>query len=207
MALPICFFEAMERELGLTYDFRKNRQMWALAQHEKINFLWSDEIRRRGITKEQIGRAMDIYQKGKMEADIPTLPHAKEAVALMASHFENIAVVSGNADYMIEESLRRIGVLPYVKKITGSDDVKIGKPDPAIYLKTVEHFGVRPEHTLTFEDSTFGIQAGKDAGIHVIAVATGVETFEELQKTPADLVLHGLGELTMELALKVLKLL
>lgn len=198
------FKETMERELGLVYDFSGDKKMWALSPREKMDFLWSEEIKRRGVTKEQINRAMDIYQKGKLEAHIPVLPHAKEAVALMASRFENIAVVSSNANFMIAEALRRIGILPYIKKITGTDDVMASKPDPAIYLKTVEYFGVKPECALTFEDSTFGIMAGKAAGMHVIGVATGVETFGEIQKTEADYLVRNLSEVSLLLVERII---
>jgi len=199
------FFETMGRELGLTYDFRADRKMWALAPREKIDVLWRDEIRRRGITQEQIDKAMAIYQKGKMEANIPALPYAREAMALLANRFENIAVVSGNANFMVEGALKKLDVLSYVKKITGTDDVALSKPDPAIYRKTVEYFNLLPGHTLAFEDSSHGIAAAKGAGAKAIGVATGVETFEELQKTPADAVLHNLSELTLDLVFRTLR--
>ncbi|MBN1258802.1 HAD family phosphatase [Candidatus Peregrinibacteria bacterium] len=199
------FKETMERELGLVYNFTADKKMWAMAPREKINALWGEEIGRRGITAEEIDRAMSIYQKAKMAANIPPFPYAKETVERMAAYFENIAVVSSNANFVVEETLKRIGVLPYVKKIIGTDDVKEAKPDPAMYLKAVGYFKAEPKRSLTFEDSTFGIQAGRNAGIHAIGVATGVETFEELQKTPADIVVRGLSEVSPELVLKVLE--
>jgi len=52
------------------------------------------------------------------------------------------------------------------------DHVNKGKPDPEIYLKTLEKLGVEPNECLVFEDSIPGIRAAKAAGMKVIAITT-----------------------------------
>lgn len=51
-------------------------------------------------------------------------------------------------------------------------DVKHAKPAPDCYLLGAEKCGVKASSCLVFEDSFAGIEAGKKAGMEVIALAT-----------------------------------
>lgn len=48
--------------------------------------------------------------------------------------------------------------------------MKIGKPAPDIYLVAASRLGVNPSECLVFEDALTGVQAGKAAGMRVIAI-------------------------------------
>lgn len=54
--------------------------------------------------------------------------------------------------------------------IYSASDVIKGKPDPEIYLKTMEQLGVTPDETLIYEDSQVGIQAAKASGAYCIII-------------------------------------
>jgi beta-phosphoglucomutase family hydrolase len=73
-----------------------------------------------------------------------------------------------NVDFVFEKT----GLRPYFDVSTDANDVTRGKPDPEIYLKTAEKLDCPPEACLVFEDSVPGIQAGRNAGMRVIGVAT-----------------------------------
>ena len=49
-------------------------------------------------------------------------------------------------------------------EIIAGTGVKKGKPDPEIYLKTMDVLGVPPEETLIFEDTEVGLQAAEASG-------------------------------------------
>lgn len=49
-------------------------------------------------------------------------------------------------------------------------DVKNGKPDPEIYIKTMEELNVNPDEVLIFEDSDVGIKAAKSSGAKYVRV-------------------------------------
>jgi len=44
------------------------------------------------------------------------------------------------------------------------------KPDPAVFLHAAEQLGAKPEDCIVFEDSLFGFQAAKAAGMRCIAI-------------------------------------
>ena len=57
----------------------------------------------------------------------------------------------------------------YFSVLISGDDFQRSKPDPEIYLYTMKQLGTAPEETLVVEDSTYGIEAGKAAGVMVAA--------------------------------------
>lgn len=201
------FFDTVDDKLGLpTKGGRQNIQMKALPVEERFDLFWKDEIKEKGITKQEIENTLSEYYKRQSAVKIPALPNAVETVKLMSENFEFIAAVSSNMEYVIEEILNKLEIRDLFVKISGIDDIKFSKPNPEIYSKTVDYFGVDAEKALTFEDSTYGISSAKGAGMKVIAVATGLETKEELQKTPADIVLNDLSELTIDIVKEILNI-
>lgn len=59
---------------------------------------------------------------------------------------------------------------PVFDVIFAGKDVSKGKPDPEIYLKTMEFLKVSPDETLIFEDSEIGISAARASGAKFIHV-------------------------------------
>ena len=66
----------------------------------------------------------------------------------------------------------------------------MGKPDPQVFLKGAEKIGRSPGRCIVFEDAHVGIEAGKRAGMKVVAVAT-THPIETL--TQADVALPNLS--------------
>lgn len=198
------FYEVVQRELGLPlHDYVQRKDLMALSVEERLATLWKKEMKERGMTAEQVEHALHTFQTEKLSAGIPILPHAAQAVRLMADHFEFLACVSSNADYVIAETLATLGLQSYFSFIAGMDDVQFSKPHPAIYQYAVDHFGLNSKDCLTFEDSTHGIHSAKSAGLKVIGVATGLESMDELKKSGADQVWPDFSGITLQKVLAV----
>ncbi len=60
----------------------------------------------------------------------------------------------------------------YFKAVINASDVKLGKPNPEIFLKAAKKMRVNPKSCIVFEDALNGIEAGKRAGMKVVGVAT-----------------------------------
>lgn len=54
--------------------------------------------------------------------------------------------------------------------IVTQSDVKKKKPDPEAFIYTMEHFGVKPENCIIFEDSETGLAAACASGAEVVKV-------------------------------------
>lgn len=82
-----------------------------------------------------------------------------------------IGIATSNDRDMTEMVLEARGILQEFDAICTSDEVKIGKPAPDVYLKAAEDLGVDPKDCLIFEDVPAGLMAGKSAGMKTCAVA------------------------------------
>lgn len=60
----------------------------------------------------------------------------------------------------------------YFGAITTAADVKRGKPDPEIFLKSAAALAVEPADAIVFEDAFFGFEAAKRAGMKAIGLTT-----------------------------------
>lgn len=80
-----------------------------------------------------------------------------------------IALASSSPMNDIRRILKDTGLLPYLDVIVSGADFAESKPNPEIYLHTIERLGLRREACIAVEDSEYGIQAAKRAGILVVA--------------------------------------
>ncbi len=98
-----------------------------------------------------------------------------------------------NVDFTMEHT----GLRKYFSVIVDETMVAEGKPSPEVYLKSAEQLGMSPAHCVVFEDAILGIQAGKNAGMSVVGVAT-THSRAELDATDADYVVDDFRGLTVK---------
>ncbi len=65
-----------------------------------------------------------------------------------------------------------LGLRDRFDAVVTAEDVRLGKPDPEVYLLAADSIGVPSVQCLVFEDSVVGVQAARRAGMRVIGVAT-----------------------------------
>ena len=73
-----------------------------------------------------------------------------------------------NIDFILDG----LNIRNYFDEITGGHEVSKGKPDPEIFLKSLEKLNVKPEESIVFEDSLGGIQSALDANLKAIGITT-----------------------------------
>jgi beta-phosphoglucomutase len=92
-------------------------------------------------------------------------------------------------------TLEKTGLKKYFTTILDDRNVTIGKPDPQIYINTVEALNYKPSNCVVFEDSLSGIKAARGAGCKVVGVST-THSAEELKET--DLTIKDFRGLSIE---------
>ncbi|TYA89985.1 HAD family phosphatase [Aggregatibacter actinomycetemcomitans] len=80
-----------------------------------------------------------------------------------------LAVASSSHLDHIQNILTECGIIQHFDFIVSGEQFKRSKPGPTIYRYTLEKLGVQAQNAVAIEDSFFGIQAAKTAGIPVIA--------------------------------------
>jgi HAD superfamily hydrolase (TIGR01509 family) len=81
-----------------------------------------------------------------------------------------MAIATGGSRFVIEKTLKIVGISDWFDEVVTADDVVNGKPAPDIFLKAAELLGVAPSKCLALEDAPAGILAAQNAGMQVIAI-------------------------------------
>lgn len=118
-------------------------------------------------------------------------PNVKEILKFLKEHKIKMAVCSSSPKKTIEKALKACEILEYFDFIISSDEVKKSKPNPDVYLKACEVLEVSNEDVFVIEDSSMGIEAGKNANIKVIALK---DHYFGQDQSKADFIFEDLGE-------------
>lgn len=104
---------------------------------------------------------------------MPPMPGSFEFVRMLKAHGVQIGLVTSSDDKKLAHAFHE---LPFMEElfdtIVSANRITRGKPDPMCYRLAAQDFKRKPEDCLVFEDSFAGIQAGKGAGMRVIALST-----------------------------------
>jgi HAD superfamily hydrolase (TIGR01509 family) len=106
-----------------------------------------------------------------------------------------IGLASSSSCRWVEGHLQRLGLRKFFDSVHAKDDVRLTKPDPALYRSAVEALGVAPGQALAFEDSRNGIIAAKEAGLYCVAVPNALTRRTDISL--ADLTLDSLTDLPL----------
>lgn len=98
-----------------------------------------------------------------------------------------------NVDFVLEG----LGIRKYFSVFVNGDMVKRAKPDPAIYLLSIEKLGLPASECLVMEDSFAGIESANGAGIKVVALAT-TNTAEALAQANVEMIVPDFSRLSYD---------
>lgn len=111
-------------------------------------------------------------------------PGVRESFPLLRGR--PISTVSTRRRDEARHMLRVAGLLPYFTTIVGGDDVANPKPNPDLPLYAAESLRVQPRMCAVIGDSPVDIQAGRAAGMRMIAVTYGYGGLAALRDAAPD---------------------
>ncbi len=103
-------------------------------------------------------------------ANLPLLPGVKEIFEQAGELRLKLGVASSSPRAWVEGHLRRVGLLDHLQATQCAEDVTHTKPDPELFMKTLNALDARPPQTIVFEDSPNGVLAANRA--HIFCVLT-----------------------------------
>lgn len=134
----------------------------------------------------------------RLEAHLPLLPGAVEAVHLAASEYP-VALASGSPTEVIEKVMSLTELDRVFKVMIFGDNIARGKPAPDIYLVTAQELGLPASMCVGIEDSGNGLRALKAAGMYSIAAPSpGFPLTPDLLEL-ADLALPSLENFSLDM--------
>jgi HAD superfamily hydrolase (TIGR01509 family) len=161
---------------------------WSRYMHEVIGLSDSPEE----INAEVVRRMEAVYRE-----DVPLLPGAVEAVERLAAG-RPLGLASSSNRELIDLVLETSGLGRYFKAVVSSEEVPRGKPAPDVFLEAARRLGVDPTRCAAVEDSENGIGSARATGMRVIAIPNPQYPPAENALAAADVVVHSLAELTLD---------
>ena len=146
------------------------------------------EIRDIAERKERLYRetARDLLQP---------VPGVVELIRALAQDGFKLAVGSSGPSENVAMVLDLLNVRDAFAALSTGDEVKEGKPHPAIFLNAAQKLQLPPAQCAVIEDAPQGIEAAHAAGMLAIAIPTSRKAAE---LTPADWLAASLKEVTPE---------
>ena len=126
---------------------------------------------------------------------VKLLRGSRELLSLLKDNGIKIGLATSSLKDFVYTILERFNILDYFDVIVTAEDVSRAKPDPEIFIKTLELLKVRPYEALVIEDSSYGVIAAKRAGIPVYVVLTGVSNKRTLEKLHPNRIFKDLYEI------------
>jgi len=163
----------------------------------EVTEYWSIKYPWKGKTHTAIADEIldDIIRSSKEKGAV--LAGVVHALQLLKAHNFKIGLASSSPTRMIDELAAHFGIKDYFDCITSADEVELGKPHPAVFLKCAEHLQSHPLECVVLEDSVNGVIAGKAARMKVIAVPDAYH-FDDPRFSIADMKLRSLEDFAIE---------
>jgi len=112
-------------------------------------------------------------------------PESVAVLRALLAHGHDVTLLTNFAADTFREAQRRFPALAEVRGVTVSGEVRLIKPDPAIYAHHTQAFALTPAATLFFDDSPANVEAARGSGWNA-------ELFVSADKMHADLKRHGI---------------
>jgi beta-phosphoglucomutase len=144
-------------------------------RNEEILALWlgadidPDRVRRIGDAKDERYRAL-VREHG-----VEPLPGAAEWVGFLDAAGWRQAIASSAPRLNVEAVADVLPFAGLMGAVVAAEDVRVGKPDPEVFLTAAKRLDVEPTRCVVVEDADAGIEAARRAGMRSVAVggATG----------------------------------
>lgn len=98
------------------------------------------------------------------------MPGVKALLDFLKTKNLKIGLATNAPARLIPVVLDKLGIADYFHATSSSENELAGKPDLAVYLRTIEKLNVDAAKSIAFEDSLSGIMAAKNANMKTVVV-------------------------------------
>ncbi len=136
-----------------------------------------------------------------LERDVPVLFPGAEAAIRRAAEAVPLAIASGALGAEIRRVLDRADLTRYFAAIVAAEDAPASKPAPDPYRRAVARLAdaiggaLRAVDCVAIDDSRWGIESARAAGLRTVAIAT---SYDPSELDGADLVLPSIDALDVD---------
>jgi beta-phosphoglucomutase len=153
------------------------------TSREVMRETWSPDL-----TDQQIAAFEDQKEAMYREyiaKDFPAMPGAKSLVAELAAAGIPMAIGSSGPPLNVQAVVDQLDARETIRTVITGADVKIGKPNPEVFLLGAKGMGMPPERCIVLEDAPPGIEAALAAAMKCLGVVSRGRTKPELYRAHA----------------------
>jgi beta-phosphoglucomutase len=132
-----------------THDIRRNAKLW-------------------------VEKRMVVFRKLVRQGEVKPVKGFMRFNKLLNKIKMKKIIASGGYKKNIEVNLKKLKLDKEFQFIS-REDVKKRKPDPATFLLAAKKLRVKPSECLIFEDSPYGVEAARRAGMKCVALTTSLD--------------------------------
>ncbi len=184
--------EYFDRFLGLS-----DKELLQVVAQEKNLSLSEQQFR------QLLAEKADIFKKLATNG-AAVIEGVPRFLKMLADNKIPMAICSGALLPEIEIILKCAGLRDFFKALVSAEQVKCGKPDPEGFLLALKLLNkktrplvvseVEPKDCIVIEDSHWGLEAAKNAGMHPVAVTN---SYAADYLRPADKIVANLSQLSI----------
>ncbi|AAT27882.1 beta-phosphoglucomutase [[Mycoplasma] mobile] len=179
----ILHFEAwkkiVKKHLGINYSKEENDSLKGLSRKDTLLQILKLHNLDKKLTEVKINELCEIknnlykeYLKTKLTKE-DILPKIKELLLEAKKHKLKLGIASSSHNAPI--ILKTLEIYDLFDYISNPATIKNGKPAPDIYLDVMNHFELKPNECVGFEDAIAGVQGLVSAKMYVVAFTYGVK--------------------------------
>jgi len=151
-------------ELANCFDYEIMKGKKTLDVFLELDITGEDQLTNLTEAKQRYYR--ESIRKGK----ISLYSVAIELLGYLKLLEKKLYLLTGGSRQSAYSVLESCKIIDFFDGVITSDDVKLNKPNPDIFLLGLSRFNLELQRTLTIEDSLSGVEASLRAGIDVVMV-------------------------------------
>jgi len=160
----------LAREEGFEMTDEFFYRTFGMQNYQIISQLVDKELPRAEI--DAMGQRKEEYYRQRIAGQLTLMEGVEELLADLKSKGFRMAIGSSTPRVNLEFMLDNIKVHGYFEAYVTGEEVSNGKPAPDTFLKAAEKLALPAGRCVVVEDAVQGVQAGKAAGMAVVAITT-----------------------------------
>jgi len=106
----------------------------------------------------------------QMDSEIYLTSGIKEFLEYQGNKNKRKVIVTSSREEHVKKILTHFDIFKHFEKVFDRYSVVRGKPAPEGFLKGIEYLGLEVDACIAFEDSFYGLQSAKSAGLFTIGI-------------------------------------
>ena len=158
------------KDLGLNMSIEEVRKEIHGVNHQILDRLFPDRFNKTEQSK--ICSEKELQYRKLFKSDLKLIDGLEDFLLKLKNARVPLGIGSAAPPENLDFVLDNLAIRGFFKSIRHSEDVKLGKPNPEIYLKVANDLERKPKECLVFEDTPTGAEAAYNARCELIVITT-----------------------------------